>query len=187
MVYEGARSVYGPLLASLGASATIVGLVTGAGEATALLLRLVSGPFADRTRRYWALTIAGIRAHRSLRATAGRHTRPGRRRPDRRRRPDPGRTARQGDPESRQVRAARRRRRTRRHGSRPRRPQSPRPNRRVRRTPAGRRPRRIWRRWGLAAPRGPGRTRRGVDPAPDAPACPQPQPQPRRAGTLRCR
>ena len=59
MVYEGARSVYGPLLASLGASATIVGLVTGAGEATALLLRLVSGPFADRTRRYWTLTMLG--------------------------------------------------------------------------------------------------------------------------------
>jgi MFS family permease len=59
MVYEGARSVYGPLLASLGASATVVGLVTGAGEATALLLRLVSGPFADRTRRYWTLTMLG--------------------------------------------------------------------------------------------------------------------------------
>jgi MFS family permease len=59
MVYEGARSVYGPLLAALGTSATIVGLVTGAGEATALLLRLVSGPFADRTRRYWTLTLAG--------------------------------------------------------------------------------------------------------------------------------
>ena len=59
MVYEGARSVYGPLLASLGASATIVGLITGAGEAAALLLRLVSGPLADRSRRYWTLTIAG--------------------------------------------------------------------------------------------------------------------------------
>lgn len=59
MVYEGARSVYGPLLASLGASALVVGLVTGAGEAAALLLRLVSGPLADRTRRYWSLTITG--------------------------------------------------------------------------------------------------------------------------------
>ncbi|MEV5768191.1 MFS transporter [Micromonospora sp. NPDC052213] len=59
MVYEGARSVYGPLLASLGASAVAVGLVTGAGEAAALLLRLVSGPLADRTRRYWSLTILG--------------------------------------------------------------------------------------------------------------------------------
>lgn len=59
MVYEGARSVYGPLLGSLGASALVVGAVTGAGEAAALVLRIVSGPWADRTRRYWALTIAG--------------------------------------------------------------------------------------------------------------------------------
>ena len=59
MVYEGARSVYGPLLASLGASAVVVGLVAGTGEAAALLLRLVSGPLADRTRRYWTLTIVG--------------------------------------------------------------------------------------------------------------------------------
>ena len=59
MVYEGARSVYGPLLASLGASAVVVGAVTGAGEAAALIFRVLSGPLADRTRRYWALTIAG--------------------------------------------------------------------------------------------------------------------------------
>ncbi|MEO7752076.1 MAG: MFS transporter [Terracoccus sp.] len=59
MVYEGARSVYGPLLATLGASALVVGLVTGLGEAMALLLRLLFGPLADRSGRYWALTIAG--------------------------------------------------------------------------------------------------------------------------------
>ena len=59
MVYEGARSMYGPLLASLGASALVVGLVTGAGEAMALVLRLVFGPLADRTGRYWGLTILG--------------------------------------------------------------------------------------------------------------------------------
>ncbi len=59
MVYEGARSLYGPLLAALGASAVVVGLVTGAGEAMALVLRLVFGPLADRTGRYWSLTIAG--------------------------------------------------------------------------------------------------------------------------------
>ncbi|MEU9019132.1 MFS transporter [Actinomadura sp. NPDC048394] len=59
VVYEGARSVTGPLLASLGASATVIGVVTGAGEAAALGLRLVSGPLADRTRRFWALTIGG--------------------------------------------------------------------------------------------------------------------------------
>ena len=59
MVYEGARSVYGPLLASLGASALVVGAVTGAGETMALVLRLVSGTVADRTGRYWSVTIAG--------------------------------------------------------------------------------------------------------------------------------
>jgi MFS family permease len=59
MVYEGARSVTGPLLASLGASALLVGLVSGAGEATALLMRVVFGSWADRSGRYWTLTFAG--------------------------------------------------------------------------------------------------------------------------------
>ncbi len=59
MVYEGARSIYGPLLASLGATALVVGLVTGAGEAMALVLRLAFGPLADRTGRYWGFTLAG--------------------------------------------------------------------------------------------------------------------------------
>ena len=58
-VYEGARSVTGPLLASLGASALVVGVVTGVGEAAALVLRLASGPLTDRTRRFWTWTIAG--------------------------------------------------------------------------------------------------------------------------------
>ena len=59
MVYEGARSLYGPALLALGASATVVGLVTGAGEAMALVLRLVAGPTADRRGAHWAFTIAG--------------------------------------------------------------------------------------------------------------------------------
>jgi sugar phosphate permease len=58
-VYEGARSITGPLLASLGATGLVVGVVTGIGEAAALGLRLVSGPLADRTRRFWGWTIAG--------------------------------------------------------------------------------------------------------------------------------
>ena len=58
-VYEGARSITGPLLSSLGATALVVGVVTGIGEASALLLRLVSGPLTDRTQRFWAWTIAG--------------------------------------------------------------------------------------------------------------------------------
>jgi MFS family permease len=59
IVYEGARSVTGPFLAQLGAGALAVGLITGAGEAASLLLRLGSGALADRTRRYWALTVSG--------------------------------------------------------------------------------------------------------------------------------
>jgi MFS family permease len=59
IVYEGARSVLGPWLGSLGASAATIGLLTGAGEATALVLRLASGPLADRTRRYWPLAFTG--------------------------------------------------------------------------------------------------------------------------------
>lgn len=59
MVYEGARSITGPLLGALGASAMVVGLVAGAGEAMSLLLRLAFGPLADRTGRYWSLTLAG--------------------------------------------------------------------------------------------------------------------------------
>ncbi|MEB3032921.1 MFS transporter [[Mycobacterium] nativiensis] len=58
-VYEGARSITGPLLASLGATGLVVGAVTGVGEAAALGLRLVSGPLADRTKRFWSWTIAG--------------------------------------------------------------------------------------------------------------------------------
>ena len=58
MVYEGARSVYGPLLFSLGGSALVVGAVTGGGAAS-LVLRLLFGPLADRTGRYWTLAIVG--------------------------------------------------------------------------------------------------------------------------------
>ncbi|HVC29588.1 MAG TPA: MFS transporter, partial [Steroidobacteraceae bacterium] len=58
-VYEGARAIVGPYLASLGASAALVGAVTGVGEAAALVLRLATGPIADRTRRHWALSIGG--------------------------------------------------------------------------------------------------------------------------------
>lgn len=59
MVYEGMRSVAGPYLGSLGASALTVGIVTGAGEATALVLRLVTGAWADHSQRHWRLTVVG--------------------------------------------------------------------------------------------------------------------------------
>jgi len=59
VTYEGARSITGPYLSLLGASAAAVGLVAGAGELIGYALRLASGALADRTRRYWLLTIAG--------------------------------------------------------------------------------------------------------------------------------
>jgi len=59
LVYEGARSITGPFLASLGGSALVVGLVTGAGEAAALGFRLFSGPAADRSGRYWWWMVTG--------------------------------------------------------------------------------------------------------------------------------
>ncbi|HXF97604.1 MAG TPA: MFS transporter [Gaiellaceae bacterium] len=58
-VYEGGRSIVGPYLATLGASPEAVGVITGAGEAVALVFRLGAGALADRTRRHWALSIAG--------------------------------------------------------------------------------------------------------------------------------
>ena len=59
MTYEGARSITGPYLALLGASATVVGFVSGFGELTGYALRLVSGYISDRTGRYWPVTIVG--------------------------------------------------------------------------------------------------------------------------------
>lgn len=57
--YEGARSVLGPYLAMLGASATIVGIVAGFGELVGYGLRLVSGRAADISGRFWPIMIFG--------------------------------------------------------------------------------------------------------------------------------
>jgi MFS family permease len=57
--YEGARSVAGPFLQVLGASAAAVGFVAGFGEFVGYGLRLLSGYAADRRGRYWAITLGG--------------------------------------------------------------------------------------------------------------------------------
>jgi MFS family permease len=59
IVYEGARSIIGPYLGSLGASAFVVGLISGAGEASALVLRLGTGRIVDQTKRPWPQTLVG--------------------------------------------------------------------------------------------------------------------------------
>lgn len=57
--YEGARSIVGPYLGLLGASAAIIAIVTGFGELLGYGLRIVSGRLADTTGRFWPITIAG--------------------------------------------------------------------------------------------------------------------------------
>ncbi|HUL41881.1 MAG TPA: MFS transporter [Burkholderiales bacterium] len=59
MTYEGARSITGPYLAVLGATGTAVGIIAGFGEFAGYALRLASGFLADKTKRYWTLTIVG--------------------------------------------------------------------------------------------------------------------------------
>lgn len=57
--YEGARSINGQFLGSLGATGTVVGLVAGFGELIAYGLRLLIGFLSDRTRQYWRITTIG--------------------------------------------------------------------------------------------------------------------------------
>ncbi|MFS8798642.1 MFS transporter, partial [Synechococcus sp. R60.3] len=65
--YEGARSISGAFLGSLGASGTVVGLVAGGGELLAYGLRLGVGYWSDRlgrdpahrSRGHWQLTTLG--------------------------------------------------------------------------------------------------------------------------------
>ncbi len=57
--YEGARSVTGPFLGFLGATGAIVSIVGGFGDFTGYGLRLLSGPWAQRSGRFWPITIFG--------------------------------------------------------------------------------------------------------------------------------
>src|SRR2546430_12373655 len=59
MAYEGGRSIAGPFLGSLGASATVIGFVAGFGELLGYSLRSISGYFSDKTQRYWLFTFIG--------------------------------------------------------------------------------------------------------------------------------
>ena len=59
LTYEGARSINGQFLASLGGSALVVGFTAGAGELLGYGLRSITGLISDRTGRYWLVTITG--------------------------------------------------------------------------------------------------------------------------------
>jgi len=59
IIYEGARGVNGPYLDMLGASAVVVGLVSGLGEFLGYAVRLAAGYISDKTRSYWLFTFLG--------------------------------------------------------------------------------------------------------------------------------
>jgi len=57
--YEGSRSIAGPYLGLLGAGAFTISVISGAGEFIGYNVRLFSGRGADRTGKYWPVTIGG--------------------------------------------------------------------------------------------------------------------------------
>jgi MFS family permease len=57
--YEGSRSITGPYLGMLGAGAFAISVISGAGEFLGYNIRLFSGRGADRTGKYWPVTIGG--------------------------------------------------------------------------------------------------------------------------------
>lgn len=59
VVYEGGRSVAGPFLLVLGASAFTVSFIAGFGEFVGYAIRIATGYLADKTRQYWVFVIAG--------------------------------------------------------------------------------------------------------------------------------
>jgi MFS family permease len=59
MTHEGGRSILGEYLNLTGASASVIGFVSGLGELLGYGLRIISGRIADKTKNYWGLVIFG--------------------------------------------------------------------------------------------------------------------------------
>lgn len=59
MTHEGAASIQGTYLSLIGASAGVIGFISGLGELVGYSLRLIFGKLADKTKKYWPLTIVG--------------------------------------------------------------------------------------------------------------------------------
>jgi MFS family permease len=59
IIYEGSRGIVPDYLKFLGASALLVGLVSGLGEFLGYAIRILSGYLADVTKSYWLLTFIG--------------------------------------------------------------------------------------------------------------------------------
>ncbi len=59
MTHESANSIRGAFLSLAGASAAVIGFVSGLGELVGYGLRYVFGRLTDRTRRYWPMVLFG--------------------------------------------------------------------------------------------------------------------------------
>ncbi|HML17600.1 MAG TPA: MFS transporter [Bryobacteraceae bacterium] len=59
MTYEGAHSIIGPYLRTLGASVAQIAFIAGLGEMLGASLRYFSGRLASRTHAYWTITMFG--------------------------------------------------------------------------------------------------------------------------------
>lgn len=59
MTHEGASSIRGAYLSLMGASAGVIGFVSGLGELIGYSMRYVFGRLTDKTRQYWHMTILG--------------------------------------------------------------------------------------------------------------------------------
>lgn len=59
MTHESANSIRGAFLALTGASAAVIGFVSGLGELVGYGLRYVFGWLTDKTRRYWPMVLFG--------------------------------------------------------------------------------------------------------------------------------
>ncbi len=59
ITHEGAASILGSYLSMAGASAAAIGFASGLGECVGYSLRLLTGYLADKTKKYWLMTIIG--------------------------------------------------------------------------------------------------------------------------------
>ena len=59
VTYEGGGSINGQFLATLGTSAAAISIIAGLGEFLGYSLRSVAGYIADKSGRYWLVTIIG--------------------------------------------------------------------------------------------------------------------------------
>ena len=59
LTHEGASSIRGAYMSLLGASAAVIGFVSGLGELIGYSMRYIFGRLTDKTRKYWPMTVAG--------------------------------------------------------------------------------------------------------------------------------